>query len=89
VASTTDGFELARLDLAQRREGDVLGASQSGRRSSLKLLQVVSDVEVIQEARAAANMLISDDPNLDAYPDLRSALAELVAQDQAEFIEKA
>ena len=89
VASTTDGFELARLDLAQRREGDVLGASQSGRRSSLKLLQVVSDVEVIQEARAAANMLISDDPNLDAHPDLRSALAELVAQDQAEFMEKA
>ena len=89
VASTTDGFELARLDLEQRREGDVLGASQSGRRSSLKLLQVVTDVEVIQEARAAANRVISVDPNLDAHPDLRAALAELVAEDQAEFMEKA
>jgi ATP-dependent DNA helicase RecG len=89
VASTTDGFELARLDLAQRREGDVLGASQSGRRSSLKLLQVVTDVEVIEEARAAANKVISIDPNLDSHPDLRTALAELVAEDQAEFMEKA
>lgn len=89
VASTTDGFELARLDLAQRREGDVLGASQSGRRSSLKLLQVVTDVQVIEEARAAANRLLLLDPLLDTHPDLREALGELVAQDQAEFMEKA
>ena len=89
VASTTDGFELARLDLEQRREGDVLGASQSGHRSSLKLLQVVSDVDVIEIARLAATELVDQDPDLVAYPALRAALTELVAKDQMEFMEKA
>ncbi|MDO9484561.1 MAG: ATP-dependent DNA helicase RecG [Actinomycetota bacterium] len=89
VASTTDGFELSRLDLMQRREGDVLGASQAGRRSSLKLLQVVSDVDVIVEARNCATRLVAADPELTAYPALQEALCELVAEDQAEFMEKA
>ncbi|HWB36485.1 MAG TPA: hypothetical protein VHA75_10725, partial [Rugosimonospora sp.] len=43
VAATLDGFELSRVDLEQRREGDVLGAAQSGRKSSLKLLQLLRD----------------------------------------------
>ncbi len=89
VASTTDGFELARLDLEQRREGDVLGASQSGHRTSLKLLQVVTDVDVIELARDAATELISDDPELLSHPNVKAALAELIAEDQVEFMEKA
>ncbi|MDD2857981.1 MAG: ATP-dependent DNA helicase RecG [Candidatus Nanopelagicales bacterium] len=89
VASTTDGFALAQLDLLQRREGDVLGASQSGRRSSLRLLQVVTDIEVIEQARAAAIAVVDADPALDDHPALRAALLELVAEDQAEFLEKA
>ncbi len=89
VASTTDGFELSRLDLAQRREGDVLGVSQAGKRSSLKLLQVVSDVEVIELARQSAIDLITEDPQLLSQPALANAIAELIAEDQAEFMEKA
>ena len=89
VASTTDGFELSGLDLLQRREGDVLGASQAGRRSSLKLLQVVSDVEVIEQARTSASALVATDATLSQHPALRAAIAELVADEQAEFMEKA
>ncbi len=89
VASTTDGFELARLDLEQRREGDVLGSSQSGHRTSLKLLQVVSDVGVIELARAVATKLVEQDPSLRSFPLLVAALKEFVADDQAEFMEKA
>ena len=89
VASTTDGFELARLDLEQRREGDVLGASQSGHRTSLKLLQVVSDIGIIELARTAATTLVEINPTLSEYPHLIAALADFVAEDQAEFMEKA
>ncbi|HBJ72383.1 MAG TPA: ATP-dependent DNA helicase RecG, partial [Actinobacteria bacterium] len=89
VASTTDGFELSRLDLLQRREGDVLGASQAGRRTSLKLLQVLSDSDVIEQARACAIGVVAEDPSLAGHPALQNALIELVAEDQAEFMEKA
>ena len=54
VAGTTDGFELARLDLELRREGDVLGAPQSGRRSGLRLLSLLRHEEVISKAQAYA-----------------------------------
>jgi ATP-dependent DNA helicase RecG len=64
VASTRDGFELAELDLEQRREGDVLGANQSGRKSSLKLLRVLADSELIAHARELAEVLVTADPEL-------------------------
>ena len=64
VAATVDGFELARVDLESRREGDVLGASQSGRRSSLRLLSVLRDEEVIELARDEATRLVAADPDL-------------------------
>ena len=89
VASTTDGFELSRLDLQLRREGDVLGAAQSGRRSSLRLLEVVRDEEVIERARAAAVDVIADDPDLARHPALRGAIDALVADEQADYLEKA
>ena len=68
VAATTDGFELSRVDLEQRREGDVLGRSQSGFRSSLQQLRVLRDEDTIVEAREAATALLADDPDLDRAP---------------------
>lgn len=62
VAATRDGFELAELDLEQRREGDVLGASQAGSRSSLRLLRVLEHADVIAQARELANQAVSRDP---------------------------
>ena len=89
VASTTDGFALSRLDLQLRREGDVLGATQSGRRSSLRLLEVVRDEAVIERARTAAVDIVSADPDLVDHPALRNAIDALVAEEQAEYLEKA
>jgi ATP-dependent DNA helicase RecG len=89
VASTTDGFALSRVDLEQRREGDVLGISQSGRRSSLRLLQLLRDEDVISEARDVAMQLVAGDPELSAHPALAQAVRDLVDEEQAEYLEKA
>jgi ATP-dependent DNA helicase RecG len=64
VAATRDGFALAEVDLEQRREGDVLGANQSGNRSSLKLLRVLRDADLIAQARTLAERCIDQDPEL-------------------------
>jgi ATP-dependent DNA helicase RecG len=88
VAATLDGFRLAEIDLEQRREGDVLGASQSGRRSHLRLLSLLRDEDLIKEARAAATALIADDPDLAEHPGLRDSVAALVDESRAEFLEK-
>ncbi|PRW62553.1 ATP-dependent DNA helicase RecG [Actinopolyspora mortivallis] len=89
VASTTDGFELARLDLQQRREGDVLGAAQSGRRSTLRMLSLVHDEELIATARAEAEEFVEPDPELRDHPGLAAMVTELVDEDRADFLEKA
>ena len=60
LCSTTDGFALSESDLDLRGEGDVLGSQQSGIRSSLRLLRVVRDAELIQQARPLAQSLLSD-----------------------------
>ena len=73
VAATTDGFELSRVDLEQRREGDVLGRSQSGFRSSLQTLRVLRDEKTIVEAREAATSLLEADPGLEQAPALLAA----------------
>jgi ATP-dependent DNA helicase RecG len=88
VASTLDGFELARLDVEQRREGDVLGARQSGRRTQLKLLRLLRDEDVISRARADAQALLAADPALEQHRPLRAAADALSAQSQADFLEK-
>jgi ATP-dependent DNA helicase RecG len=88
VASTTDGFELSRVDLEQRREGDVLGRSQSGFHSSLQRLRVLRDEETILEAREAATSLLAGDPGLDRARDLRRLVTELEHSRQSEFMEK-
>ncbi len=76
VADTLDGFKLSEIDLELRREGDVLGATQSGRRSSLRLLRVIQDSAVIQEARLQAERVLAADPTLERNPQLALALAE-------------
>lgn len=88
VAATLDGFELAEVDLELRREGDVLGDSQSGGRSSLRLLRVVQDAHLIVEARALAERLLADDPALEAHDRLRAALERRVQDRDREFLAK-
>jgi ATP-dependent DNA helicase RecG len=88
VAATLDGFRLAELDLEQRREGDVLGAAQSGRRSHLRLLSLLRDTDLIREARAAAIALIDADPELDEHPELAATVARFVDDERAEYLEK-
>jgi ATP-dependent DNA helicase RecG len=88
VARTSDGFELSRVDLEQRREGDVLGASQSGWRSTLATLRVLRDEKTIVAAREAAEALLDDDPDLTGAPDLRAAVTALEATAEADFLER-
>ena len=89
VAATLDGFELSRIDLEQRREGDVLGAAQSGRRSGLRLLSVLKHEDVILAARESATTLVDQDPALSAEPALSNAVRQLVESEQADYLEKA
>jgi ATP-dependent DNA helicase RecG len=89
VAATLDGFALARLDLEQRREGDVLGATQSGRRSSLRLLRLLQDEPIIVAARDEASRLVDADPTLSAYDPLVEAVRELLDTERADYLEKA
>jgi ATP-dependent DNA helicase RecG len=89
VAATMDGFELARLDVQQRREGDVLGVAQSGRRSQLRLLSLLRDEELIVQARAEAIDLVRGDPDLVDHPLLAVRVADLVGPTQAAYLEKA
>jgi ATP-dependent DNA helicase RecG len=88
VASTTDGFELSRIDLENRREGDVLGVAQSGRRTSLKLLSVLRDEDVIYAARHVANSIVSVDAELTEYPALKAFVSETLESEAAEYLEK-
>jgi ATP-dependent DNA helicase RecG len=86
VASTTDGFELSRIDLEQRREGDVLGTNQSGTRSHLRLLRVLRDEKLIEVARAEATSLIEG--GLNRHSLLEAALQKLELDTATEFIDK-
>ncbi|MGI5480410.1 ATP-dependent DNA helicase RecG [Streptomyces lavendofoliae] len=88
VASTLDGFELSRVDLEQRREGDVLGQAQSGVRSSLRMLAVIDDEEVIAAAREEAVAVVAADPELEHLPELRTALDALLDKERERYLEK-
>ncbi|MEU8989755.1 ATP-dependent DNA helicase RecG [Streptomyces sp. NPDC048558] len=88
VASTLDGFELSRIDLEQRREGDVLGQAQSGARTSLRMLAVIEDEEIIAEAREEAATLVAADPELEHLPGLRTALDALLDEEREQYLEK-
>ena len=88
VAGTLDGFELSRIDLEQRREGDVLGASQSGTQSHLRLLRVLRDEALIEQARDDAESLIANDNDLSDYPALRAELAQLQRDQAIDYLDK-
>ncbi|WP_128435156.1 helicase-related protein [Streptomyces cyaneus] len=88
VAATLDGFELSRIDLEQRREGDVLGQAQSGARTSLRMLAVIEDEEIIAEAREEAAAVVAADPELTGLPGLRTALDALVDEEREQYLEK-
>ena len=88
VASTTDGFELSRLDLEQRREGDVLGSAQSGATSHLRLLRVIRDESLIIKARQVATELIDSDEALVNYPGLLIEVDKLRQEERASYLEK-
>ncbi len=88
VAATTDGFELSRKDLELRREGDILGASQSGGRSTLKLLRAVQDEKLIEKARADAVALVAGDAELAGYPALDRAIGEYLNPEAEAFLER-
>lgn len=86
VAETTDGFELSRVDLEQRREGDVLGVMQSGRKSSLRLVNILRDEELILRARTDAMEIVQADPQLSGHLQLRRLTAEI--EPQAQYLVK-
>lgn len=88
VAETLDGFDLAAKDLELRREGDVLGASQSGRRSSLKLVRVTSDADLIDTAREYAERILSEDPELAAHPVLAATIQARLDASSEDYLEK-
>jgi len=88
VAATNDGFTLARLDLEQRREGDVLGARQSGGKSQLQLLRLIRDEDVILAAREDAFAIVKADPDLEQHPALRDVVASALDAEQAAYLER-
>ncbi|MEU6450427.1 ATP-dependent DNA helicase RecG [Streptomyces sp. NPDC046979] len=88
VAGTLDGFELSRIDLEQRREGDVLGQAQSGARTSLRVLAVIEDEEIIAQARQEAAALVARDPELTGLPGLQTALEALLDEQREQYLEK-
>ncbi|HQZ85936.1 MAG TPA: hypothetical protein PLB21_09985, partial [Actinomycetota bacterium] len=88
VAATTDGFELSLVDLRARREGDVLGANQSGRSNSLRLLSVLEDEEIIARARDEFAAVLETDPTLRRQPALMAALTATEAADDVDYLEK-
>jgi ATP-dependent DNA helicase RecG len=88
VASTTDGFALSRLDVSLRREGDVLGTRQSGRRSSLRLVSVVDDERLILDARDVAADVVAADPSLTSTRPLQALVDRLLSSSQGEYLDK-
>ena len=88
-ASTTDGFALAEADLELRSEGDVLGASQSGRTSGLDLLRVTRDARLIATARRQAERIVAADPQLSDHRALAAAIVERLDEESQAFLERA
>ena len=89
VSATNDGFELAVLDLRQRREGDVLGAAQSGTDTNLRLLSLLDDLEVITAAQEFAREVVAGDPDLSSHPGLRAMTRAALDEERLEYLQKA
>jgi ATP-dependent DNA helicase RecG len=88
LAATRDGFEVSRIDLEVRDEGDVLGAEQSGRRSGLHMLSVLRHGDLVAEARDEARAVVAVDPTLARHPGLAGLVRSVVGEEQADFLER-
>lgn len=88
VASTLDGFELARIDLELRSEGNVLGTNQSGGRSSLRLLRAARDGDLIAQAREEAAQIMEHDPDFSQHVLLKEAIARRLSESERDFLDK-
>jgi ATP-dependent DNA helicase RecG len=88
VAATQDGFELADLDLAERREGDVLGLNQSGRPITLKLLSLADHREIIEAARAFCESVYEQDPELTRHRGIAVLAAPFSETEAVEYLDK-
>jgi ATP-dependent DNA helicase RecG len=88
VAATNDGFELAQLDLATRREGDILGAAQSGTTSNLRLLSLMAHGDILESAREFSQGIVDSDPSLEDHPALASMVTAALDSDRIEYLEK-
>ncbi|MGB3696237.1 MAG: ATP-dependent DNA helicase RecG [Gordonia sp. (in: high G+C Gram-positive bacteria)] len=88
VEASTDGFELARVDLAQRREGDILGSLQSGGKSSLSFLSLLDDADVIADARDLAETIVSADPDLTAHQPLADLVRAILLPSRVDYLDK-
>ncbi len=84
---TSDGFELADVDLELRGEGTILGARQKGR-SDLKLAKLLSDRDLVDQARAVAEEVVGDDPDLARHQLVMDELRIFIDEDEAEFLFK-
>ena len=76
IHHSLDGAEIAQADLEFRGAGDVLGDAQSGGKSSLKLLRVVKDADMIADARTRAEQLLAADPELAGEAQLAGAVLD-------------
>jgi ATP-dependent DNA helicase RecG len=88
LAATPDGFEVAQIDLEVRREGDVLGAQQSGKRSGLHMLSVLEHGDLVAEARDEARAVLAGDPALARHPGLAGLVRSVVGEDEAAFLDR-
>jgi ATP-dependent DNA helicase RecG len=84
---TTDGFELAEVDLELRGEGTIMGTRQKGR-SDLKLASLRRDKDLVRSAREVAFSIVDADPLLSSHADIADEIRFLVDEDEAEFLFK-
>ena len=87
LENSTDGFVLADVDLELRGEGTILGARQKGR-SDLRLARLLSDRDLVADARDVAEALVGADPHLSHHPLLVEELRLFIDDDEAEFLFK-
>jgi ATP-dependent DNA helicase RecG len=87
LVASTDGFELAEIDLELRGEGTIMSTSQKGR-SDLRLASLRRDRELVAQAREVAVRLVGDDPGLGPHPVLADELALLFSSEDEAFLFK-
>jgi ATP-dependent DNA helicase RecG len=85
VAGTLDGFKLADLDLQERKEGDVLGLSQSGRPITLRFLSLSEHLDIILAAREYCEALYETNPG---HPGMAVLAAPFTDTDRVEYLDK-